>query len=134
MQSPMKISALVVGIMSAVTTGALAQGLRAVSPLQGYSCMALNLTETEMQQESSSPVIRQEPSAAAAQVGRASAQVIVADPIKARNGYVAVLTLDNKPGWVEVNKLKPYRSVSNPNVRCVPSVMSNGRPGFAFPQ
>ena len=107
-----------------------AQGLRAVAPLQGYSCMSLNVTEDEMQHESSLPIIRQEPSRSAASIGRASAQVIVADPIRSQNGYVAVLTLDGKPGWVEANKVKPYRSVSNPNARCVPSMMSNGQPGF----
>jgi len=94
--------------------------------------MSLNLTEDEMQQESSLPIIRREPSPSAAPIGRASAQVIVADPIQRNNGYVAVLTLDGKPGWVEANKVKPYRSVSNPNARCIPSMMSNGQPGFGF--
>lgn len=132
MQNPTKFAAIVAGVVGAITTGALAQGLRAVEPLRGYSCMSLNLTEEEMQHADSSPVIRQEPSASAVQIGRASAQVIVANPVTARNGYFAVLTLDGKPGWVEAGNLKPYHSVSNPTARCVASVMSNGQPGFTF--
>jgi hypothetical protein len=131
MQPMMKFAAFF-GVV-VMTTGApsWAQGLRAVAPLQGYSCMSLNLTEAEMQHESSSPVIRQEPSPLAVPVGRAASLVIAVDPVKAQNGYIAVLTLDGKPGWVEANKVKPYRSLSNPNARCVPSMMSNGQPGFS---
>ena len=123
----------VIGV-TVMTVGvpARAQGVRAVGPLQGFSCMSLNLTQEEMQHESSSPVIRQEPSSSAAPIGRAAAQVIVADPTRAQNGFVSVLTLDGKTGWVEANKLKPYRSLSNPNARCIPSRMSNGQPGFSF--
>lgn len=115
-----------------MTVPVLAQGLRAVAPLQGYSCMSLNLTEDDMQHESSLPIIRQESSISAPTIGRASALVIVANPIRSQNGYVAVLTLDGRPGWVEANKLKPYRSPSNPSARCIPSRMSNGQPGFNF--
>jgi len=122
-----------VAIMTVVAPS-WAQGLRAVAPLKGYSCMALNLTEEEMMRESSSPIIRLAPSPSAAPIGRAAAQVITVDPVRSQNGYVAVLTLDGKPGWVEANKIKPYRSVSNPSARCVPSMMSNGQPGFAFPR
>lgn len=132
MQRMSKFAAFVGVTVTMMTAPVWAQGLRAVAPLQGYSCMSLNLTEDEMQHESSSPVIRQEPSPAAAPIGRAAAQVIVADPVRAQNGYVAVLTLDGKPGWVEANKLKPYRSASNPSARCIPSRMSNGQPGFSF--
>lgn len=125
-----KIAVFLGVIASTMAAPVWAQGLRAVAPLQGYSCMSLNITEEEMMHESSLPIIRQQPSPSAAPIGRASAQVITADPIRRQNGYLAVLTLDGKPGWVEANKLKPYRSVSNPNARCVPSMMSNGQPGF----
>lgn len=130
MQPLFKFSALIGVTFMTAGAPSWAQGVRAIAPLQGYSCMSLNLTEEEMMHESSSPVIRQEPSPSAAPIGRAASQVIAVDPVRAKNGYIAVLTLDGKPGWVDANKVKPYRSVSNPNARCVPSMMSNGQPGF----
>ena len=130
MQPMLKFAAFIGAAVVMAGASSWAQGVRAVTPLQGYSCMSLNLTEEEMMHESSSPVIRQQPSPSAAPIGRAASKVIAVDPVRAQNGYIAVLTLDGKSGWVEANKVKPYRSVSNPNARCVPSMMSNGQPGF----
>jgi len=111
----------------------LSQGLKAVRPLDGYKCMVLNLTEEQMVSSTAGPAIYAEPSRSASVLGNASAIVITADPIRKANGYTAVLTLSGKPGWVESDKLAAYSSVTNPSARCVPSVMSNGRYGFAFP-
>jgi hypothetical protein len=124
--------ALFLGILAPLSSTAQAQGLRAVGPLRGYSCMSLNLTEEQYQQASAKPPIRQQPSASAVQVGTASALVIVSDQIRTQNGYVAVMTLNGHPGWLEANKIRPYHNVTNPNTRCVVSMMSNGQPGFAF--
>lgn len=109
-----------------------AQGLKAVRPLDGYSCMVPNLTEYQMTHDLNGPAIRQQPAMTAPSIGQVASQVIVFNPILVENGYTKVLTLYGQPGWVLSNELKPYRSVSQPSSRCIPSLMSNGRPGFAF--
>lgn len=115
-----------------VETATRAEGLRAVRPLAGYKCMGL--TAEEMASSSPGPAILTEPNRGAAILGRASATVIVTSPEKIVNGFTAVLTLSGKPGWVDTKVLVPYSSVTNPSARCVPSVMSNGGVGFAYPR
>lgn len=130
----------VMGILAAiglVTTGtyqAAAQGLRAVQPLSGYSCMSVNLTQEQMMDFNAVPPVMAAPRPDAAKIGETSSVVIVASPVHSDNGFVSMLMLDGRPGWVQGSKLKPYRNASNPSVRCVPSMMSNGKLGFAFPQ
>ena len=45
------------------------------------------------------------------------------------DGYLEVLQLNGKPGWIEADMIVPYRSASDPYARCTPSVLSNGRVG-----
>lgn len=115
-----------------VETAPKAEGLRAVRPLNGYKCMGL--TAEEMASSSPGPAILTEPKRGAAVLGRASATVIVANPERTSNGFTAVLTLSGKPGWVDTKVLAPYASLTNPSARCVPSLMSNGGVGFAYPR
>lgn len=123
---------LALGPLAFLSSAAQAQGARATGPLKGYSCMSLNLSEEQYMQASAKPVIRQQPAASAPQIGTASALVIVSEPMRTQNGYVAVLTLDGRPGWLEADKVRPYHSASNPSARCIASTMSNGQPGFTF--
>ena len=120
----------VVGLSSTVN----AQGLHAVSPLPGYSCMSLNLTEDQVRDFNALPPVMQQPSSTAPKLGVAGAIVMTVDPARVTNGYAAVLMPDGRSGWVQAGRLHPYRNAANPLVRCVPSMMSNGKPGFAFPQ
>ena len=122
------------GMVLGVNGTAHAQGLHAVSPLPGYSCMTLNLTEEQARDFNALPPVMQQPSPTAGKLGVAGAIVITVDPVRVINGYVAVLMPDGRSGWVQANRLYPYRNPRNPSVRCVPSMMSNGKPGFAFPQ
>lgn len=116
-------------VMLAIPIAAQAQGLQAVRPLPGYACAMLNVSPAVLRDGPLPPVLA-EPRAGAVEIGQASAVVIVASPAKTAAGYTAVLHLDGRPGWVESSKLKPYRSASNPNATCTPSLMSDGRPGF----
>ena len=125
---------VVAGLLTSGLHRADAQTLRAVQPLAGYSCMSLNLTQEQMMDFNAVPPVLATPRANAPKIGDTSSVVIVADPVRAENGYVSILMLNGRPGWVQASKLKPYHSVSNPSARCVPSMMSNGKPGFAFPQ
>jgi hypothetical protein len=130
--SPRTFVALGLGLW--LTSPAAAQGLHAVRPLPGYSCMSLNLTEDQVRDFSALPPVMQQPSPTAPKLGVAGAIVMTVNPARVANGYIAVLMPDGRSGWVQVDKLRPYRNPTNPAVRCVPSMMANGRPGFAFPQ
>ena len=100
----------------------LAAGLTAVQPLPGYACMMLQPPNA------ASPVL-QAPSASAPRLGTASATMIVTSPAQTMNGYVKVLHLDGRVGWLDASKLRPWRSASDPSATCTPSIMSDGRPG-----
>lgn len=125
-------AALVVGL--GLSSMAHAQGLHAVRTLPGYSCMSLNLTEDQVRDFNALPPVMQQPSPTASKLGIAGAIVITVDPVQVTNGYVAVLMPDGRSGWVQADRLHPYHNAANPSVRCVPSMMSNGKPGFAFPR
>ncbi len=133
-----KVSALrafaFLGVVLGMSGTAHTQGLHAVSPLPGYSCMTLNLTEDQARDFNALPPVMQQPSPTATKLGVAGAIVMTVDPVRVTNGYVPVLMPDGRPGWVQADRLHPYRNARNPSVRCVPSTMSNGKPGFAFPQ
>lgn len=110
---------------------ASAQGLRATQPLPGYACMSLNLTPTQMRDDRFQVKILAQPNPNAQAVAVASAIVIASDPPHVTNGYREVLRLNGSKGWIAENMLAPYRSASNPNAKCTPAIMSNGRPGFS---
>lgn len=100
-----------------------AQGVRASRPLPGYACMMLSSPDA-------SPPVLQTPSATAPRIGIASYTVIAADPVQAMNGYIRVLHLDGRQGWIDARQVRPWRSASDPSATCTPSLMSDGRPGF----
>lgn len=126
------LASLIAAGLLGTSSVAQAEGLRAVRSLEGFKCMMPNMTEAQMLHDPNSPSIMQQPSSGAREIGQTAAQVIVYDPVRTENGFVEVLALSGQSGWVQSSQLIPYRSVSNPSARCIPSMMSNGRPGFAF--
>lgn len=120
------------GLVLIGSTVSHAQGLHAVSPLDGVRCMEPNITEAQMLKQGTLPIIRQDPSNSSPELGRTAAQIIAYDPAHLQNGFLEVLTPLGKRGWVLQNQLMPYQNTSNPKTRCIPSLMSNGRPGFSF--
>ena len=114
----------------ALTSAALAETLRAVSPLPGYKCMVLNLSEQQAKDFNVHVPVRGQPAANAPEVGWAAATVAVRDPPHVVNGFTEALFPTGATVWIASNKLRPY---SDPHAKCVPSLMSNGKPGFAYP-
>ncbi|MBI0538850.1 hypothetical protein D9599_25185 [Roseomonas sp. KE2513] len=108
------------------------QPLTVTGHLQGYSCMMLNLTNEQLADWENAPAVLAEPSPNAAKLGVASANVIVAEPRREVNGYLQMLHMDGRPGWIVANKVVAWRNVSNPQTRCIPAMMSNNRPGFDY--
>jgi hypothetical protein len=92
----------------------------------------VNLTEEQLGDFNALPPILANPSPSAAHVGVGSATMIVKNPPQVVNGYEAILHLNGKPGWIQADKLVPWKNASDPRTRCIPSIMSNGRPGFDY--
>lgn len=109
---------------------AATQPVTATKPLDGYACALLNASEAELRdpQWPGVPILTA-PSAAAPRGTTASAIVIVRNPAHVVDGYAEVLQRDGKTGWIEAGKLAPYKSKSDPNARCTPTLLSNGRIG-----
>lgn len=131
-----KIGVMAATFLATLTVTAVAQqarpSLTVTGHLQGYTCMMLNMTSEQMMDFDNLPPIRSEPSPAARQIGVASETVIVATPRREAGGYIQVLHMNGQPGWLEANKVKPWRSANNAAARCTPAMMSNGRPGFDY--
>ncbi|MBI0536984.1 hypothetical protein D9599_15545 [Roseomonas sp. KE2513] len=94
--------------------------------------MMLNLTNEQLADWENAPAVLAEPSPNAAKLGVATANVIVAEPRREVNGYLQMMHMDGRPGWIAANKVVPWRNVSNPQTRCLPAMMSNNRPGFDY--
>ena len=107
-----------------------AEGLHAVRPLGGYTCMMLNLTDAQMRDNSIVVPVYGGPSTASGRVGNASALVIAKSPLHVVNGFAEMLFPNGATVWVEAKMLRRYHSESNPNAHCTPSLMSNGKPGL----
>ncbi len=118
--------------LSAVS-GVSAQGITAVRPLSGYMCMMLNLTEQQSMDPSVSIPVRSRPSDTAPVVGSAPATIAVREPPKPINGYLEALFPTGQRVWIAANSVRPYHSLGDPTAKCIPAVMSNGKPGFLHP-
>ena len=123
-------AALFAGAVS-VPLGAGAQGLRAVEPIPGYVCMELNATEQQMRDPNFQILVRRAPAPDAPVLGTAGATVAVAEAVAPVNGYLRTLFPNGEAGWIAQRDVRPWRSPSGSvTARCIPSLMSNGRPGF----
>lgn len=116
-----------------VSFGACAQGLHAQRPLDGWTCMKLNLSERQSLDPSVHVPVRSQPAATASQAGWAAMTVAVRDPVHEVNGFIEMLTSNEKHVWIARNDVVEWSSLADPSARCVPSVMSNGKLGFAYP-
>lgn len=126
----MKVLLAVVVALSFTPLTADAQGLRAVSPLQGYTCMMLKLSNEQIRSNTVNVPVYNGPSSSSGEAGLASAILIVKAPLHLQSGFAEMLFPDGRTVWIRSDYLQPYKSVSNPDAHCTPSIMSNGKPGF----
>jgi hypothetical protein len=104
-----------------------AEPVYAVRPIDGYVCMKLNVTEAEVLNPHGTGIfILVAPRADATRGTTAPGVVFVREPQHLVDGYLEVLQLTGQPGWIAADKLKPFEKT----LRCVPSVLSNGRIGI----
>lgn len=107
-----------------------AQGIHAVQPLPGYVCMELSLTSDQYTDPKVGVPIREMPSRAAPIASYAATIVIVRAPQQPTTGFLEVLRPNGLGGWIEAAYLRPWHNPYSPNAQCMPSIMSNGKPGF----
>lgn len=122
--------AILTATMVGNATASHAQGLRAVRPLSGYTCMSLNLSPDRIRDPSTVVPVRQSPVLNAPIVAGAASTMIVPAPPRVTNGFIQVLRLNGQLGWMQTNALRPWKSRIDPSAECVPSLMSDGKPGF----
>lgn len=117
---------MIAAILGLLLSAAHAEPVYAVTPIDGYVCMRLNVTESQVLDPKGTGIfILTAPESSAPHGTPAPGILFVKKPEHRVNGYLEVLQLTNQPGWIAADKVVPF----DPNYRCVPSVMSNGRLG-----
>ena len=106
------------------------QGIHAVSPLPGYVCMQLTLTPAQLTDPKVGAPVREAPSRSSRIVAYAANTMIVQWPQEPTDGFLKVVWPGGQGGWMEAGYLRPWKNPFVPSDRCVPSIMSNGKPGF----
>ena len=114
----------------AILAAGLGSTTAEANPLPGYQCMMLNITEQQSMDPTFHIAVRAQPSASAQVVGTAGSVVIVRVPAKPVNGFLEMLFPDGRRVWIAANAVRPYHSLGDPNAKCVPEILSNGRIGF----
>ena len=119
-------------ILIALSTAGSAhtQGLYAVRSLPGYVCMNLAISDAQSLDPKVGVPVREAPSRAAPVLNYAASVVIVQDSPQLTQGFRRVLRPNGEEGWIEAIYLRPWANPFVPSARCVPSMMSNGKPGF----
>lgn len=120
----MKYRLLIAALLA--STSASAAGLYAVQPIPGYACSKLKVTEREAMDPHGGVPIRSAPVASAPVAAMAASVLLTKQPLHVINGFVEVLRFTGDRGWIEQSRVAPF----DPLARCVPSIMSNGRPGI----
>ncbi len=125
-------------------TGALLIGFAAIAPasaqsgnatpMAGWSCRMLNLTEAQSMDFNIHVPVRAEPADTSPLVGYASATIAVRTPLKSVNGFVEAMFPTGRPVWIAADMIKPWHAAANPLATCVPVMKADGKPGFTYPQ
>ena len=110
-----------------------AQDFHSARPAQGWGCMMLNLTEQQSLDPTVHVPVFSQPSPSARSVGWAPMTVAVRRPGRSVDGFTEMLRPNGQHVWIRETDLRPWKSLADPTAKCVPSIMSNGSYGFAYP-
>ena len=109
---------------------AQAEQVQTVKTLPGYQCMVL-AKQWDGEGPMPPPVYAYAgPQSNAAQIGVAGGSIIVPDPVHSTGGRTQMIFADGRTVWISTDAIAPWHAVSNPNARCSPVLLSNGRYGF----
>ena len=120
-------------LVSVAPASLKAQGFHASRPAQGWRCMMLNLSEQQSLDPTVHVPVFSQPSSSARSVGWAPMTGAIREPGGSVNGFAEMLRPNGQQVWIRKADLRPWRSLADPTAKCVPSVMSNGTYGFAYP-
>jgi hypothetical protein len=104
------------------------------TPMPGWSCRMLNLTEAQSMDLSIHIPVRAEPSEKSPPVGYATETVAVKTSVPPVNGFVQAMFPTGRQVWIAESNLKTWHAAANPAAKCVPVTKPNGKPGFDYPQ
>jgi hypothetical protein len=104
------------------------------TPMPGWSCRMLNLTEAQSMDFSIHIPVRAQPSESSPPVGYASETVAVNTSAPEVNGFLEAMFPTGRTVWIAAKSLKPWHAAANPSAKCVPVTKANGKPGFDYPQ
>src|ERR1700761_312217 len=105
-----------IAAMSAGPTAGKAADVTVLHAESGLKCMLLDNRDLQATTQSQLPPVRSAPSRDSPTVGYPTGIVLVRDPLQEQAGYVAIVRMNGQPGWIEADKLQPWRAM-------------NGRPG-----
>ncbi len=126
---------LIGGLVASLTAAAPTYAQAADStPMVGWACRMLNLTEAQSMNFNIHVPVRAEPSETSPPVGYASATVAVRTPVKPVNGFVQAMFPTGRSVWIAAAMIKPWHAAANPAATCLPVIKGNGKPGFTYPQ
>ena|SRR5271165_3349870 len=122
---------VIVGVAAAVlwVTGAQAADVKIERLLPGYMCEQLTLTADDARDVTLQVLAREAPSRQSPIVGYTPMIVAVRAPEHRVNGFVEALWPTGRTVWIPADVLEPYHSLSLPNTRCAPALLSNGLVG-----
>lgn len=130
-----KCATLLLGTLSAWSflTTAQASGLKPVKALPGYQCMAIDAPDEVMMDDKHPIMMHQQPNDKSPEISGVPTVFAVTAPAEVKNGYIKTINFGLQPGWVSTKWVKPYETV-HPGVKCIPSIMTDGKLGFDFPR
>ncbi|WP_338664654.1 hypothetical protein VQH23_05665 [Pararoseomonas sp. SCSIO 73927] len=103
---------------------------RVASLLPGHRCMAL--VGGQAPARGGPTPLLEAPRPDSRRLGPATDPVIVADPLRIRNGHARALRRDGQPGWIRRDRLREWTVAASPGLRCLPARMADGSLGFTF--
>lgn len=114
-------------------SAAMAQSYKpvtAVKVLPGWQCMALASSYGPNGINAPPAPVYAGPDSGAAKVGTGAGVIIAPAPLTPQNGRTVMVWPNGKKMWIDVADLTRWHSLSNPQAKCQPALMSNGRYGY----
>lgn len=103
-----------------------------LTPIPGYVCMGLKITDAQAHDFNFEVPIRLEPNSKSQVVQTAAGVLAMRSPRHEVAGFVELLTAKQTPGWIESRYVGPHTTPLNPRARCWPVVSPQGRVTFSY--
>lgn len=122
---------LLLGTIASCGVAIAASNAHAARPLPGYQCLNVKMTAAEAADPNFMLTVRKGPSPQAPVLGTIGLTFVAPDPLIQQNGFIQVVRADQSVGWVPATSTKRWQSADqDPNARCLPEILDNGRIGF----